>query len=99
MSINAVMVGMVANALLWTAPLKVDKQLSYVHCEGIDKRKTRRRFTRDFKTLKYVEVYLNEYGMFTDAIQNIERFIDEVYNLKRLHSSIGYKSPVDFYEA
>lgn len=48
------------------------------------------------KTLKYEEVYLNEYGTFNDAIQNIEHFIEEVYNSKRLHSSIGYKSPVDF---
>ncbi|NJD77888.1 MAG: transposase [Candidatus Methanoperedens sp.] len=48
------------------------------------------------KTLKYEEVYLNEYGNFNDAIQNIEHFIEEVYNSKRLHSSIGYKSPVDF---
>jgi transposase InsO family protein len=48
------------------------------------------------KTLKYEEVYLNEYGRFNDALQNIEHFIEEVYNLKRLHSSIGYKSPIDF---
>lgn len=51
------------------------------------------------KTLKYEEVYLNEYGRFNDALQNIEHFIEEVYNLKRLHSSIGYKSPVDFEKA
>jgi transposase InsO family protein len=51
------------------------------------------------KTLKYEEVYLNEYGTFNDAIQNIEHFIEEVYNSKRLHSSIGYKSPVDFERA
>jgi transposase InsO family protein len=51
------------------------------------------------KTLKCEEVYLNEYETFNDAIKNIERFIEEVYNSKRLHSSIGYKSPVDFEEA
>ena len=51
------------------------------------------------KTLKYEEVYLNEYGRFNDALQNIEHFIEEVYNLKRLHSSIGYRSPVDFERA
>ncbi|RZB31379.1 MAG: hypothetical protein AEth_00709 [Candidatus Argoarchaeum ethanivorans] len=51
------------------------------------------------KTLKYEEVYLNEYGTFDDALQNIDRFIEEAYNSKRLHSSIGYKSPVDFEKA
>ncbi len=48
------------------------------------------------KTLKYEEVYLNEYNTFKDALENIEQFIDEVYNKKRLHSSIGYKSPIEY---
>lgn len=48
------------------------------------------------KTLKYEEVYLNEYINFKDALENIERFIDEVYNKKRLHSSIGYRSPIEY---
>jgi transposase InsO family protein len=48
------------------------------------------------KTLKYEEVYLNEYETYEDAMNNIERFIEQVYNQKRLHSSIGYKSPVEF---
>jgi transposase InsO family protein len=48
------------------------------------------------KTLKYEEVYLNEYETYEDAMDNIERFIEKVYNQKRLHSSIGYKSPVEF---
>lgn len=48
------------------------------------------------KTLKYEEVYLNEYQTFKDAQENIERFIDEVYNQKRLHSSIGYRSPIEY---
>jgi len=48
------------------------------------------------KTLKYEEVYLNEYETFSDALVNIGRFIDDVYNKKRLHSSLGYKSPDDF---
>jgi transposase InsO family protein len=51
------------------------------------------------KTLKCEEVYLNEYGTFNDAITNIDRFIEEVYNSKRLHSSIGYKSPISFEKA
>lgn len=41
----------------------------------------------------------NEYETFSDAIQNIDHFIVEVYNLKRPHSLIGYKSPVDFEKA
>ena len=48
------------------------------------------------KTLKYEEVYLNEYETFSDALVNIGRFIDDVYNKKRLHSSLGYRSPDDF---
>jgi len=48
------------------------------------------------KTFRYKEVYLNEYETFSDALDNIGRFIDDVYNKKRLHSSLGYKSPDDF---
>ena len=48
------------------------------------------------KTLKYEEVYLNEYETFSDALGNIRRFIDDVYNKKRLHSSLGYRSPEAF---
>lgn len=48
------------------------------------------------KTLKYEEVLMNEYNTFNEAHQNIQRFIEEVYNKKRLHSSIGYKPPIEF---
>jgi putative transposase len=48
------------------------------------------------KTLKYEEVYLNEYETFSDALNHIGQFIDIVYNKKRLHSSLGYKSPETF---
>ena len=48
------------------------------------------------KTLKSEEVSLNEYETFSDAKQNIEHFIDLVYNNKRLHSAIGYQTPVEF---
>ncbi len=47
-------------------------------------------------TLKCEEVYLNEYETYSDALDNIPAFIEEVYNKKRLHSSLGYRSPVAF---
>lgn len=48
------------------------------------------------KTLKVEEVYINDYETFEDALTNIKRFIEDVYNEKRLHSSIGYVSPNKF---
>lgn len=48
------------------------------------------------KTLKYEEVYLSEYKTFEDVIYNIPRFIEEVYNRRRLHSSLKYLPPEEF---
>jgi transposase InsO family protein len=48
------------------------------------------------KTLKWEEVYLNEYETFEDALRNIWHFIEQVYNKKRLHSALGYRSPERF---
>ena len=49
-----------------------------------------------FRTLKMEEVYLKDYKDFEQAKKNIAEFIEEVYNQKRLHSSLGYLSPVEF---
>ena len=48
------------------------------------------------KTLKTEEVYLRQYRDQEDARASIQRFIEEVYNRKRLHSSLGYLSPDTF---
>jgi len=48
------------------------------------------------KTLKAEEVYMKEYRTFDEAYVNIKEFIEEVYNSKRLHSSIGYVPPNEF---
>lgn len=49
-----------------------------------------------FKTLKREEVYLQHYQTFAEAERNLTRFIEDVYNRKRLHSSLGYRPPAEF---
>jgi len=49
-----------------------------------------------FRNLKMEEVYLKDYRDFEEAEENIGQFIGEVYNEKRLHSSLGYLPPVEF---
>ena len=49
-----------------------------------------------FKTLKCEEVYLHDYRSFEEAEANLGRFIEAVYNAKRLHSSLGYLPPIEF---
>lgn len=51
---------------------------------------------RFMRTIKEEEVELSEYLDFQDALGQIGHFIDDVYMTKRIHSSLGYLTPVEF---
>jgi len=48
------------------------------------------------KTLKYEEVYRNEYRDFLDVHASIGEFLQRVYDQRRLHSALGYIPPAEF---
>lgn len=48
------------------------------------------------KTLKYEEVHRNEYRDLTEARSAISKFLEKIYNHKRLHSALGYLPPAEF---
>ena len=53
---------------------------------------------RFIRTLKEEEVYLHEYEDIHDARVHIERFIEDVYMRRRVHSALGYLTPAEFEE-
>ena len=48
------------------------------------------------KTLKYEEVYRSDYYDQRDVRSNVSRFLEKVYNEKRLHSALSYVPPAEF---
>jgi len=48
------------------------------------------------RTIKEEEVDLSDYRDYTDAYGQLGRFLDDVYMYKRIHSSLGYLTPVEF---
>jgi len=50
------------------------------------------------KTLKYEEVFRQEYRDLAEARSCLQRFIEKVYNQQRLHSALGYRPPAEFEE-
>ena len=48
------------------------------------------------KTLKDNEVYMWHYETYLDVLERVPYFIEEVYNKKRVHSSLGYVTPEEF---
>jgi putative transposase len=53
---------------------------------------------RLMRTIKEEEVDLSEYHDYADAYRQIGCFLDDVYNIKRIHSSLGYLTPAEFEE-
>lgn len=51
---------------------------------------------RVIRTIKEEEVDLSEYQDYTDAYKQIAKFIEDVYNKKRIHSALGYLTPIEF---
>ena len=51
---------------------------------------------RLMRTIKEEEVALTEYRDYPDARRQLGRFLDAVYNRKRIHSALGYLTPAEY---
>ncbi len=48
------------------------------------------------KTFKQEEIYCHQYRDFQELSDHIEEFIGNYYNVQRLHSALGYRTPEEF---
>lgn len=48
---------------------------------------------RFFRTLKYDEIYINEYA----SVSDLRKGIDQYINFERFHSSLNYEKPMNVY--
>jgi transposase InsO family protein len=53
---------------------------------------------RLMRTIKEEEVDLSEYEDYTEALSSLRHFLNDVYMRKRIHSALGYLTPVEFEE-
>lgn len=51
---------------------------------------------RLWRTVKYEEIYLHEYGSFREAVQSLITYFN-TYNEKRVHQSLEYRTPAEVY--
>jgi transposase InsO family protein len=49
-----------------------------------------------FKTLKTEHIYQNKYQKRQETKQDIFEYIEVFYNRQRLHSALGYKTPIEY---
>ena len=50
------------------------------------------------KTLKVEAVYRTGHETYADVVADLPWFIDDIYNARRLHSALGYLSPIEYEE-
>lgn len=48
------------------------------------------------KTLKHEELDARQYRTLEELRDHVTEFIEQIYNLKRLHSALAYQSPIEF---
>ncbi|MBZ0198871.1 MAG: integrase core domain-containing protein [Ignavibacteriaceae bacterium] len=51
---------------------------------------------RFWRSLKYEDIYLNDYRSITELRNGLQNYFD-FYNNRRIHQSLGYKTPAEVY--